>query len=242
MANDVSIPLASEALVDDNKAPSASWYRVLTAWAASYNGSTQTASDLADTVAALDTRIDGNDTDIAALDTRVVTLEGASAKVVPLLAGDATGGTLDIAVSSAYDMYEIDLINIQPATDNTFLWMRFSQAGYLAGASDYSWGRMDAATLTADEADNQFIMTAAIGNNTSEHYTGTVRVFRPGVASFDKSANWRGVGRTGTPASYSNDGGGTLLANTNAIDGVRFMFSAGNIASGYYAVRGYKFS
>jgi len=38
------------------------------------------------------------------------------------------------------------------------------------------------------------------------------------------------------------EGGGRLLANTDAIEDVRFLFASGNIASGYYHAIGKKYS
>lgn len=245
MANEVAIPLASEALVDDNKAPTSAWYRVLTAWAASYNGSTRDAADLADTVTDQGTQADATDAAVAALDTRIDALEDITPAVTLVSAGAAAGTTLDIAVSSAFDMYEIDLIGIAPAADNQDLYLLFSQgASYLVGASDYAWGATQGATYANDEADNQMQMlgSGAVGNASLESLSLTVRIFRPGVASFQKAATWWGYARNGTPTTFNVGGGGSLLANSNAIDGVRFLFASGNIASGYYAVRGYKFS
>ena len=154
----------------------------------------------------------------------------------------SAAATLDIAVSSAYDMYEFDLINWAPATDNAGIDMLFSQSGsFLTGASDYVWSIITAATHSVDEADARMAMSGAIGNNTNEHASITVRVFRPGASSFIKSYTVHGSGRTGTPASYQINGGGSMVNNSNAIDAVRFKMTSGNIASGYYSVRGYTF-
>ncbi len=152
--------------------------------------------------------------------------------------------TLDVSVSSAYDMYEFDLINFVPATDNDALFMRFSQSSsFLSGGSDYFWGLQASGAAVVDEADSEIhISGAGVGNQSNEGVSATIRVFRPGASSFQKTATWVGQGRTGTPGSWSVQGGGALAANTDAIDGVRFLFASGNINTGFYAVRGYKFS
>lgn len=165
----------------------------------------------------------------------------AAGAVVAVTAGALSNqATLDIAVGSTYDMYEFDLINFVPVTDNQSLMLRFSQSSsFLSGVSDYIWGR----NAAGDEADSQIIVsTGGLGNQSTEGGTVTVRIFRPGASSFMKSAIWFGFGRSGTPASTGATGGGSLVANTNAIDGVRFLFATGNINTGYYAVRGYKFT
>lgn len=150
--------------------------------------------------------------------------------------------TLDIDLASSYDMYEIDLINLLTASGNQVLQMRFSQSGsFLSGGSDYFWAYQSAGAAAADEADSEMELNSA-ADGTGEGCTTTVRVFRPGAASFQKSATWAGFGRSTAPASFAISGGGGLAANTDAIDGVRFLFPSGNIASGYYAVRGYRFT
>jgi len=155
----------------------------------------------------------------------------------------SAAATLDIAVGSTYDMYEIELIAFVPATDNVSLIMRFSQSGsYLAGASDYQYAIQISALSTVDEANDSIIISGAVGNVAGEYVTAKVWVYRPGAASFQKTALFEKASRSGTPLSASGQGGGSLLANTDAIDGVRFLFTSGNIASGYYAVRGYTFT
>jgi len=167
----------------------------------------------------------------------------AAPKVTTVAAGALSSqATLDIALSTA-DMYEIDLINVTPATDNALPRCLFSQsASFLTGASDYRWARLDSTILTVDEADSEIEISSAIGNQAHENYSGTFRIFRPSASSFAKSIIWHGLGRTGTPSTTTNTGGGSLILNSNAIDGVRFLFSTGDIASGYYAARAYSFT
>jgi hypothetical protein len=163
--------------------------------------------------------------------------------VVPTAQGALSSqATLDISLA-ANDMYEIDLINIAPVTDNAVLHMLFSQSSsFLTGASDYAWGKIDAASASNDEADSEIQMATGIGNAANETGTFKVRIYRPGASSFLKTAHWTGGTRFGTPVSAAHNGVGSLIANTNAIDGVRFLFSSGNIASGYYAARAYRFT
>lgn len=155
----------------------------------------------------------------------------------------SSAATLDITLSTA-DMYEIDLINIAPATDAQIFHMRFSQSSsFLSGASDYAWGGFFG-TNDQDQADDSIQIggTLAIGNSTNEKLWATIRIFRPSASGFTKAANWFGGGWNSTPNIFQMQGVGSLIANTNAIDGVRFLFGSGNIASGFYAVRSYSFS
>lgn len=150
----------------------------------------------------------------------------------------ATVGTIDIPIDgSAWDEVEIQLINFRPATDDVDLLARVSQSGsFLSGGSDYSWGNSGA----ADASDAQINITGnGWGNGANETGSITVRIFRPTATSFVKSMIWHG-NYFSAGASLPDDvvGGGRLLANTNAIEDVRFFFSSGNIASGYYVAIG----
>ena len=244
MADEIAIPGAGEMLVEANRMPAASWYRIFAKLVASFNVSTRSLTSAAADISTLDGRVDGHDSDLTTLDGRVDALEAEPEPVVVVVASGALSSqaTLDVPLGSL-DMYEIDLINIAPATDNAVLHMLFSQSSsFLTGASDYSWGKMDAASASNDEADSEIQMATGIGNATNETGTFKVRIYRPSASTFLKTAHWTGGTRFGTPISAAHNGVGSLLANTNAIDGVRFLFSAGDIASGYYAVRGYRFS
>jgi hypothetical protein len=53
MSNDLSLPLASEALVDDNKVPTATWYRL---WSALFSGYNENKNAVADPSTGLDTK------------------------------------------------------------------------------------------------------------------------------------------------------------------------------------------
>lgn len=166
-----------------------------------------------------------------------------SQPVTPVIAGAISGlANLDIALGSA-DMYEIDLINFAPATDNTSLLMQFSQSGsFLSGASDYAYGLQRGGVTTASGAASSIFIVDSVGNNTNEINTQTVRIFRPSASAFAKTAIFNGLKTTTSTVIEASHGGGRLAANTNAIDGVRFLFSSGNIASGYYAARSYSFT
>jgi len=167
----------------------------------------------------------------------------AGAAVTPISEGALSAvSTLDITLGSA-DMYEIDLIDFAPATDNVSLFSRFSQSSsFLSGASDYRWGYIAASTQNDDAADSEIEILNGQGNATTEKLSITFRIYRPSATSFYKSMRWTGIYGHNTDRNFPTAGGGFLILNTNAIDGVRFLFSSGNIGSGYYAVRSYSFT
>lgn len=168
----------------------------------------------------------------------------AAPDVVAVAAGALSSvATLDIALGTA-DLYEIDLMSLIPATDNVSLISRLSQSGsFLSGASDYAYNFHQGGTETNDLANDSAVLINLCGNGATEAGTVTLRIFRPSAAAFVKNLTWLGcsaIAADGGPRAVK--GCARLLANTNAIDGVRFLYSSGNIASGYYAMRSYSFT
>jgi hypothetical protein len=153
--------------------------------------------------------------------------------------------TLDIDLSDGYDIYQIELMSFTPVTADSDLFARFSQSSsFLSGASDYEWARLFSTANAEDEADSEIEITQEVGNASGEGLTITVKVFRPAASSFTKHLTFWGNSFDTNSQDYFKavQGGGILLANSDPIDGVRFLFSSGNIASGYYSVSAINFS
>jgi hypothetical protein len=151
--------------------------------------------------------------------------------------------TLDLTIPTDADELEIIIWNLIPATDNTVLFMRFSQSSsFLSGGSDYQWSYMINATPATDDADSEITITDSLGTTAGERFSGSFRIFKPNAASTVKTATWQGGARLADTARYTIVGWGEMIANSNAIDGVRFLMSSGNLASGSYAVMARRYS
>jgi hypothetical protein len=150
--------------------------------------------------------------------------------------------TLDISIPTDVDEIEVVLTNIIPATDAQGLWMRLSQSSsYLSGGSDYRYNKVEhsnSATGFAGATAAQILLAGSLGSTAGEDLTLSVRIFRPNATSFAKRCQWAGGFVASDAGIYQFSGYGQLLANSNAIDGVRFMMASGNLASGYYQVYG----
>lgn len=202
------------------------------------------------------TFINGLSAATAAADTDELLLQlaagGAYRKITPPSLSDynfiesgtvTAAATKDFTIPAGYDELEFLLLNWLPATDNVNLQIRFSQAAaFLAGASDYDWGVHIFDARASDGADSQIFLNNTWGNAAAEFGQVQVRLFRPLASSFRKSVLFQGQHHSTSAEPIVFHGGGALIANNNAIDGIRFMFSSGNIASGYYAVFGRKYS
>jgi hypothetical protein len=153
----------------------------------------------------------------------------------------SAAATKDFTIPANCDELEISLWNWRPATDNVELWMRFSQAStFLAGAADYKWGGTIAAAAANDSNDSEIAMATAWGNAAGEFGHIKINISRPLAAATVKAVLWRGAYHNTIGNYVATDGGGELLANTNAIDGVRLLFSSGNITEGFYTVRSFR--
>ena len=155
--------------------------------------------------------------------------------------------------SSKYDSYEFVFHSVKPATNNVYLHARFSTDGgssYDNGASDYSWflinNNADGATGDHDTADTEIALSgdlnsvkAYIGNDTADAGVhGRFELFFPHVTTVRTVAGWTIFGDAGG-SSYSNilTGSGMRLTAQDT-DGLQFLFSSGNIASGTIKVYG----
>jgi hypothetical protein len=137
---------------------------------------------------------------------------------------------------------EVMFWGLIPQTDTASFYMRFSQSStFLSGASDYLAGYSGTGDLT-DAADSEIELLSTLGTSTNEQATVCVRIIKPLAASNQTSALWIGGLLTATPGVLAVHGYGRLIANANPIDGVRFLMSTGNIASGNYSVMARRYS
>lgn len=161
--------------------------------------------------------------------------------------------TVDIInLDDSFDEYIFRLINLVPVNDAVSLQMRVSTdngSSFKTGASDYkhaSRGKQsngnnldassDAATSIFLTDDSQFV-----GSASGEGVDGNVRLYNPANA-----AQFPRIFRD-TVWSSDNDrlsfvAGGGQYNTAEAINAVRFFFSAGNIESGKIVVYGVKLS
>lgn len=170
-----------------------------------------------------------------------------SGTVTPIAAAAISGGATEVDIPlGSYDMVEIDLIALEPSDDAAVLDARFSQdngSSYLSGASDYAWAFVAAGAPVTDASDSEISVGTGTGNAAGERRTQTLRIYRPAASSFAKTMTWYGGGVTSAGVYVENQGWGQLLANTDAITHVRFLWSGGGtFDAGYYAARGYSFT
>lgn len=158
-----------------------------------------------------------------------------------------SSATLDFTsfINSNYDEYEIEFINVVPATNSVAFWMRMSTdngSSYDSG-NNYGWAawtyRAGGSGQTGSEGGASKIQlgyNTDIDNTATSGITGSIRLFSP-----QSTALWKMI--TGELAYRS---GGNRVDNkirgsyesTTAITSLQFLMSSGNIASGIIRIYG----
>jgi len=159
---------------------------------------------------------------------------------------DFVDGVNGIVFDTTYDLYELELVNVIPATDNAginLLTTSDSGTTFDTGATDYRWCRQGlksnaASTDNSSDGDSRIGLLGGISNVSSESgLSGTVRFYNPGAVGICHIAGelqcTDSVGRI----NYSA-GAGIRDDNTSNIDGFRFIPTSGNISSGTFKLYG----
>jgi hypothetical protein len=157
-------------------------------------------------------------------------------------------------IDSTYDHYIIEIDGLKAATDQTNLLMRVydtTLAAWQSDAADYQWaGRIIVNTnegLASSTGDSSMNLTTALGTlsiSNADPYRAAyqIHLFNPSNTTYAKNIMWDGAYRTAAASNYIARiaGAGTYTGTTNAITGLRFLMSSGNITSGSFYLYGVK--
>ena len=190
----------------------------------------------------------------AGIDGQVLRSQGAAANPQwsgPLVATLDSGtlsaaSTLDIALDGTFyghtwDEVTVLIDDLNPSTNST-LEALFSQSStFLTGASDYAQAYIyfnPGLTSTNDSTSASMLIvgdyeTSASGRHGSFRFT----IYRPNTTGVRKWMEWTGYhpDDSNNIMGYSA-GFGALMANTNAIEDVRFQFQSGTMTGNYIAI------
>lgn len=170
---------------------------------------------------------------------------GSSCGPVLIATQDASASaTIDFTsgISSTYKKYILEIIDYVPATDNTEIWLRVSQAAsFLSGAS-YGYGTgytnyAGAGYVGGDTVGTKMILANGINNGAGYGLSGHIEIYNPAGTAKRKNFLWylTQYNSAGVARYY---GTGTYAANNTAIDGLRILSNSGNIASGTFKLYG----
>jgi hypothetical protein len=177
---------------------------------------------------------------------------GSSVVLAELIANNHA--TLDVTtgLDNTYDRYELELIDLKPATNDVTAGLRVGtgvgpawQSGGSAYASSILGIAATATALLGNTAGSFIPLSQAAGSNngviSSAGYPGLrglIRFYNP--ESADRwNCNLSVEHFAGSGAFVSATGGG-YYGSASAITGLRFFFSTGNISSGSIRLLGYR--
>jgi hypothetical protein len=159
----------------------------------------------------------------------------------------SNSATIDFtSLSSVYRDFMVVASDIVPATDGALLFVRLSNAGsFLAGASDYAWavngwGSDNVAITDGDSADSeiQIAGNGAWGSDTAESGSFTLILYNPSGTTNRKKIACSTTYVNSSAITRIVNAAGSIIVNSLAVDGIRILFSTGNIEAGTFSLYG----
>jgi hypothetical protein len=149
------------------------------------------------------------------------------------------------SISSTYDNYLVEFINVLPATDGATLFLRMSTDGgsTYVSTSSYSYlaYRFDSGSAGAGGSTSAtaivFAETNGIGSSSAFGLVGSATMFNPGSSSLHKPVSGEVYFRSAAGTRIKHTMAGAFESNT-AVNAFQFLMSSGNIASGTIRVYG----
>jgi hypothetical protein len=163
-------------------------------------------------------------------------------------AADSASLDFTTCISSTYDEYLFEFVNVILVTDARYLLMQMGTGGgptYDTGAN-YGWTeflhRAGTSAVLGQESGNTSIqiggLNVGISNNAVYGLCGSVRLFSPQSATLYKLTVGQVRWFYGAGASHCISSIGGEYLSATALTAVRFLSSSGNIASGTIRVYG----
>jgi hypothetical protein len=153
-------------------------------------------------------------------------------------------------IDNTYKWYELVCIGVRPSNDTVGFYLRTSSDGGLSwdsGSSDYDWTftRNDRGSLAgaSSDGDSKIEIILDSGNeeasNVSGHSVNTViSIFNPSDSGLDTQISHDGNYYKATADFPAKVNGGGSRQTASAVDGVRLLFSSGNISTGIFKLYG----
>jgi len=140
-------------------------------------------------------------------------------------------------IDSTYSRYRLDFNNIVPGTDGANLYMRFFQGGVLDTGSvyDYVYFRTKCSTTSTGVAQGQnqgqMILLDTVDSQTEGGIHGHINIYNPSNTNINTHFSHELVCQENGDVAIGHFGHGRI-EQTAAVDGVRILFSSGNVYQG----------
>jgi hypothetical protein len=155
----------------------------------------------------------------------------------------SASATIDFTgIDGTFTNYKIILTDYTPSTNNADLTIRLSQSAAFNSGANYTsaapFAQNSSATgVLAVTAGTAFLVMSTTTNAAGDSLSGEFLLLNPAGAVVKKMTQWQ-VLRNNAGAITAATGGGVFTLNTTAIDGIRFLASSGNIATGTFKLYG----
>ena len=173
-------------------------------------------------------------------------MAGSLIKIAETTVSSAVASVTLTGIDSTYDVYVFQYNNVESATVNKYMSLRFTESGTANTTSnyDYAYKVLKANTTFANASgsngtffythQNLFSTDAGQANN------GTIYIFNANNASEYTFMTIEGTAFGASNLSWGNQGGGVFTV-TSAVDGVHFyMEDTGNLDKGTFTLYGLK--
>lgn len=155
-------------------------------------------------------------------------------------------------ITSTYDVYMVELINVLPVTNNVTFRMDMSSnngSSYISNMAFATVGSSPAAStaLFSGSSGNFILLDGAfsisatsqtLSNTANNTYNGLVYIYKPSATS-KVSTTWQG-NFLSAQSNYIFVSGSSILVTAATVNAVSFAMSSGNIASGTFRLYGIK--
>lgn len=172
--------------------------------------------------------------------------QGAS---LPLLstvtASNSATADVETTFDSTYSKYIIEISGLTAGNDGAQLQARMKIGGSYLATSTYYFSYATNSTGSTDDTYNvqnlpiasvttEMTLAPGLSNNASASLEMTVVIDTPSSAAFRKKMRWKGAGVATTSFEYQDLNGVGGNTGTDALTGIRFFMSAGNILAGTF--------
>ena len=183
-------------------------------------------------------------------------LSGISSDYVLLATTDASSSasiSFDGYFSSTYKNYHVIFSDVYPSTSATLsVRLRRSNADVTASSYEFASRRTYKASGATDANDGRYnyntssldVLTNSSPNSASRTTSGIITIYNPLSTTSYKKINGNAVGASddagGTNSLWNVSFASQLYDNTNALSGITFYYTSGNITSGTFKLYGIK--
>tara|TARA_B100001250_G_scaffold376489_1_gene364809 strand:+ start:2727 stop:3242 length:516 start_codon:yes stop_codon:yes gene_type:complete len=170
-------------------------------------------------------------------------MAGSLIKIQETTVSSSTASVTLTGIDSTYDVYMISVNNVVPITDSATPYFRVTKSGTAQSDAEYDYAvkqlRSDTSPSDNSETDINEWKTNDIGTNTGEVLNMILYLYNFNSSS-EYSFMTQEISQISSDTLFRGRQGGGVHTVASASDGIQFLMSSGNIASGDFKLYGIK--